>query len=198
MFLLPFKNKSSNAWQLYVQVRNRQLKCCKNQKMNLLLMFIKCSFLSPFWKQPQLPRIIISLTACSFVLIKQKFSHHASVWCNFRFLFFASTWRNSAVSETIDEPHWTHHMLIRSGCKCHYSDQRWTIAHGKFRLSNASLRQFSAAAFVWKIYNRKKSQKFFFQLSSTLLFVPNEQEEFVKMSIRRQKCGRKYAFKGHS
>lgn len=75
-----------------------------------------------WWKQPYTSQnyhvLYNMLLLCPHYT---EISHHASVWCNFRFdSFSASRKRNEerwqcSWSETIDEPH---HMLIRFACKC--------------------------------------------------------------------------------
>lgn len=67
------------------------------------------------------PELSCTLQHAPFCPHYTEISHHASVWCNFRFdSFSASRKRNEerwqcSWSETIDEPH---HMLIRFACKC--------------------------------------------------------------------------------
>jgi hypothetical protein len=73
--------------------------------MNLLLMFIKClshfSLLCLWWKQPELPRIIISFTACFFVLIKQKF--HIMPQYGAILDSLSHTWRNTTAMSMVGD-----------------------------------------------------------------------------------------------
>lgn len=94
-------------------------------------------------------------------------SHHASVWCNFRFdsFFSASRKKNDgnacSWSETIDEPH---HMLIRFACKCiiFKHTQRRTCQHALSSSPISTLKNHSSSFSLENLQPQKNLLKSLF------------------------------------
>lgn len=161
--------------------------------MNL---FVFINFILPL-TEPNFPELSCTLQHAPFCPHYTEISHHASVWCN----------SNIKEDERTNDVHGqrqlkrttlniSHHMLIRSGCKCIILmltyDRAELTSLLIFFTDFHSGDLLTAAASVWKIYNRKKSLRILFR-SSFESRVLNEHvkgdEKFVKKSIRSKKCG---------